>query len=185
MDTLFKQAKSDDEMDIYPKLALQAAVFGLIGSAFGYFLGPKLPIQTAAELTQALGNISAIAGSLLGWSVGWLSQSRALIKEIDYQSARHLFRQLGALQRELIWRWGIVFGSSVASVICAVVMKIPNVAPVAFHWVMTASAALLCIALGFVLYLFQRMLALSALKTKLDDFEHEELNKKRLNGESE
>ncbi|MCC5839878.1 MAG: hypothetical protein JJT96_07130 [Opitutales bacterium] len=162
------------------KLAWQALLFGITGGVAGCFLGPFLPPLTAAELILALGGISAISGSLLGWSIGWLSQSRSLIKEIDYEAARHLFRQLGDLQRELIWRWGVVFASSVAVITCAITLKIPDLAPGAFRWLMAGGSALLMIALGFVLYLFQRMLALSALKTSLDEFEHDELRKKRL-----
>lgn len=183
MDTLSTPATFKRFMDLWKKLAIQALAFGVTGGLVGYFFGPKLPPATAAELTQALGNISAIAGSLLGWSVGWLAQSRALIKEIDYDSARDLFRKLGALQHDLIWRWGIVFSCSVSVIICAVIMKIPGLQPETFLRVMTAASILLFIALGFVLYLFERMLKLAALKSKLDEFEHDELRKKRLFGE--
>jgi hypothetical protein len=167
-------------MNLFGRLSIQASVFGIAGGVVGYCLGPRLPSQTVAELIQALGNISAIAGSILGWSVGWLSQSRSLVKEIDYDAARHLFRELGDLQRELIWRWGLVFSSSILVIICAVVMKIPNLNADAFRWIMTGATALLGVALGYVLYLFQRMLALSELKSKLDNFEQAELRKKRL-----
>ncbi len=139
-----------------------------------------MPRETTAELIQSLGNISAIAGSLLGWSVGWLSQTRNLIKEIDYHSARELFRRLGDIQRELTWRWGIVFCCSVIVIICSVIMKMPSLSASDFHWTMTAAIAFLGVALCFIAYLFERMLALSALKSKLDDFEHDELHKQRL-----
>lgn len=180
MDTLFRPVTSSLTMDLWKKLTLQAIFFGLTGGALGYFFGPRLPAPTAAELILALGGISAISGSLLGWSIGWLSQSRSLIKEIDYESARHLFRQLGDLQRELIWRWGVVFIASVVVITIAITLKIPDLPVLPFRWLMAVGSTLLAIALGFVLYLFQRMLALSALKTRLDEFEHEELRKKRL-----
>lgn len=167
-------------MTLFWKLSLQAVIFGLAGSIVGYFFGTGLPRGTTAELIQSLGNISAIAGSLLGWSVGWLSQTRNLIKEIDYHSARQLFRKLGDIQRELIWRWGIVFCCSVIVIICSVVMKMSSLSENGFHWTMTAAIAFLGVALGFIGYLFERMLALSALKSKLDDFEHDELHKQRL-----
>ena len=166
------------------KLSLQAVVFALGGGVAGYFLGTGFPQETTAELIQSLGNISAIAGSLLGWSVGWLAQSRSLIKEIDYNPARQLFRQLGDIQRELIWRWGIVFSCSVIVIICSVFMKMPSLSDCGFHWVMTAAVGFLGVAMGFIVYLFERMLALSALKSKLDEFEHEELHKERLLRES-
>lgn len=167
-------------MNLIKSLSIQAFIIGLVGGLVGYFLGPELPVDTAADLAQALGNISAIAGSLLGWSVGWLSQSRSLIKEIDYESARHMFRQLGETQHELIWRWGIVFGCSILVIICSVVMKMPNLGTEPFRWIMTAAALLLGVALGFIFSLFLKMLHLASLKTKLDDFEHDELRKKRL-----
>ena len=167
-------------MNLIRNLSIQALIFGLMGGLVGYFLGPKLPANTAADLAQALGNISVIAGSLLGWSVGLLSQSRGLVKEIDYESARHLFRQLGEIQRELIWRWGIVFSCSILVIICSVVMKMPTLGAESFVWLMTVVSVLLGVALGFIFYLFERMLGLTSLKTKLDEFEHDELRKKRL-----
>lgn len=171
-------------MPLFRKLSLQAVVFGLGGGVAGYFLGTSLPRETTAELIQSLGNISAIAGSLLGWSVGWLSQSRSLIKEIDYNSARQLFRQLSEIQRELIWRWGIVFSCSVIVIICSVFMKMSSLSDCDFDWARTVAVGFLVVALGFIGYLFERMLALSTLKSKLDDFERDELHKQRLLGES-
>lgn len=167
-------------MSLFRKLSLQAVIFGFGGGVAGYFLGTGLPRETTAELIQSLGNISAIAGSLLGWSVGWLSQSRSLIKEIDYHSARQLFQQLGDIQRELIWRWGIVFSCSVIVIIFSVFMKMSSLSDCGFHWTMTVAVGFLGVALGFIAYLFERMLALSALKSQLDDFEHDELHKQRL-----
>lgn len=167
-------------MNLASKLTIQAIAFGVAGGLAGYFLGPIIQKNTATELTQALGNISAIAGSLLGWSVGWLAQSRTLIKEIDYDSARELFRELGSTQHELIWRWGIVFSCSIAVVIGAVVMKNQSFAPETQRLLLTSSTSLLSIALGFIAYLFQRMLALAKLKSQLDEYEHDELRKKRL-----
>lgn len=167
-------------MSLLGKLLLQAVIFAIVGGLLGHFIGFGLPRQTVGELIQSLGNISAIAGSLLGWSVGWLSQSRSLIKEIDYHSARQLFRQLGDIQRELIWRWGIVFCCSVIVIILSVVMKMPTLPEVCFQWTLTIAVGFLGIALGFIAYLFERMLALSKLKSELDDFEHEELHKRRL-----
>jgi drug/metabolite transporter (DMT)-like permease len=182
MSILLKQKTFNEFMTLFGKLALQAVIFGVVGGLIGYFLGTGLPRGTTAELIQSLGNISAIAGSLLGWSVGWLSQSRSLIKEIDYHSARQLFRQLGDIQRELIWRWGIVFSCSIIVIIGSVVMKMTSLSEDGFHWTMTAAVGFLGVALGFIAYLFERMLALSALKSELDDFEHDELHKQRLLG---
>jgi hypothetical protein len=49
---------------------------------------------------------------------------------------------------------------------------------------MTAAVGFLGVALGFIAYLFERMLALSALKSELDDFENDELHKQRLLGDT-
>lgn len=171
-------------MPFISKLSLQAVVFWVSGGVAGYFLGTGLPREITVELIQSLGNISAIAGSLLGWSVGWLSQSRSIIKEIDYNSARQLFRQLGEMQRELIWRWGIVFTCSIFVIIFSVFMKMSSLSDCEFHWAMMLAVGFLGIALGFIAYLFERMLAISILKSKLDDFEHDELHKQRLLGDS-
>ena len=167
-------------MALLKKMSLQAGIFGIAGGLVGYFFGTDLPRDITAELIKSLGNISAIAGSLLGWSVGWLSQSRSLIKEIDYNSARELFRKLGDIQRELIWRWGIVFSCSIIVIICSVFMKMSSLSGCNFHWTVSAASSFLGVALGFIAYLFERMLALSALKSKLDEFEHDELHKQRL-----
>jgi len=166
-------------MKLSPKLIVQATVFGALGGAAGYFVGPVLPKNVAAELMQALGNIGAIAGSLLGWSVGWLGQSRTLIKDIDYDAARQLFRDLGNMQRDLIWRWGFALAASIGTIGCAVILKTANLDPAPFRWLFTAAASLLTVSLVFVGYLFERMLALAALKSQLDEFEHDQLRKKR------
>ena len=172
-------------MTLLQRLLLQVFVFGTIGSVVGYYGGVKLPEDTIAELVQSIGNISAIAGSLLGWSVGWLTQSRGLVKEIDYNSARDLFRQLGDMQKELTWRWGIVFSSSVIGIIISVIMKMPNVTDDCFRAMIAIAAGFLCVSLGFIGYLFERMLALSVLKSQLDEYEHDELHKQHLSSGSE
>lgn len=63
-------------------------------------------------------------------------------------------------------------------------MKMSSLSNYYYHCVMTLAFVFLGIALGFIAYLFERMLALSALKSKLDDFEHDELHKKRLLSDS-
>lgn len=167
-------------MNLAWKLCLQGVLWGAVGSGLGYFGTTKLPSQIAAEMIQVIGNISIIAGSLVGWSVGWISQSRVLVRDIDYDAAGDLFLKLGDLQKELICRWLIVFVCSILAVFCAVIMKAPTLNTKLFHCMFLASSGLLAIAISFVLYLFQRMLALSKLKTKLDEFERKQLRKKRL-----
>ena len=167
------------------KLAFQAIFAATVGSSFCYFFGMNLPAQTAAEMIHALGNISVIAGSLVGWSVGWIAQSRGLIRDVDYDSAREIFHQLGELQIEIIWRWWIVFGCSVVVVACAVIMKMPQLDCELYRSILLFSSGLLGIALVFILYFFQRMLALSSLKSELEEFERNQLRKKRLLPESQ
>ena len=170
-------------MNLFTRLFLQVFVFGIMGAGLGYVggaPGAPFPVQTAAEMIQTIGNISVIAGSLVGWSVGWISQSRMLIRDVDYDAAGDLFRQLGELQRELVWRWLLVFVCSLGAVFCAVIMKMPRLNAEHVRWVSMASYSLLAVALVFVLYLFHRMLALTHLKTKLDEFERNQLRKKRL-----
>ena len=162
------------------RLYIQAVIFGAIGAALAYFFSAKLPTQTAAEMIRTLGNISAIAGSLVGWSVSWIAQSRGLIRDIDYDAAGKLFQQLGELQKELIWRWTVVFGCSVVAIACSVLTTTSEPNSESFRWMFVASSGLLAIAISFVLYLFRQMLALYKLKAKLDDFERSELRRKRL-----
>ena len=162
------------------RLYIQAAIFGLTGAALAYFFSAKLPTQTVAEMMRTLGNISAIAGSLVGWSVSSIAQSRGLIRDIDYDAAEELFQQLGELQKELIWRWIVIFGCSVVAIACAVLTTTSEPNSGSFPWMFVASSIPLAIAISFVLYLFRQMLALSRLKARLDDFERSELRKKRL-----
>ncbi len=167
------------------KIFLQAICAAVGGGICGYFFVMNLPTQTAAEMIHALGNISVIAGSLVGWSVGWIAQSRGLIRDIDYEAAREIFYQLGELQIEIIWRWWIVFGCSVVVVACAVIMKMPQLDCELYRSILMLSSGLLGIALVFILYFFQRMLALANLKSKLDKFERDQLRKKRFLPESQ
>lgn len=166
------------------KISLQAVFAAILGVSLCYFFGMNLPTQTAAEMIHALGNVSVIAGSLVGWSVGWIAQSRGLIRDIDYDSAGEIFRQLGELQIEIIWRWWIVFGCSVVVVACAVMMKMPQLDCELYRSILMLSSGLLGIALTFILYFFQRMLALANLKSRLDEFERDQLRKKRFLPES-
>ena len=181
MKSLLKQSTSKGQaMKSAAALSLQATFFATVGASCGYYFGMSLPPQTTAEMIQALGNISVIAGSLVGWSVGWIAQSRGLIRDIDYNSAIAVFRQLGELQIEIIWRWLIVFSCSVVAVTCSVIMKMPKLNTESYCGMLVISSGLLGVALAFILYLFQRMLALASLKSQLDEFERDQLRKSRL-----
>ena len=164
------------------KLTLQFCGFGVTGIVGGAILLTDLPTQTAAEIVQAVGNLSLIAGSLVGWSVGWISQSRGLIRDVDYNKAREIFQQLGDLQLEIIWRWWIVFVCSLLAVACSIFVKMPNLRCI-WHWhavLLSFGSGMLMVSVFFVCYLFQRMLALSRLKAELETHERDELRKKNL-----
>ena len=162
------------------KLTFQVCSLGFSGIIGGSFLLTALPIYMAAEIVQAVGNLSLIAGSLVGWSVGWISQSRGLIRDVDYLGAGEIFQNLGDLQLEIIQRWGIVFVCSLLSVACAVFVKMPNPEGRWPLYLLSFSSGLLVIGVGFILYLFCRMLALSRIKSELEAFEREQLRKQRL-----
>ena len=86
------------------KLVIQAAGLGGAGLVCAYFFNLSTAqinlstAQTISETLRTLGNISAISGSLVGWSVGWLSQSRTGVKDIDYDAAEDLFNHLGCFK---------------------------------------------------------------------------------------
>ena len=167
------------------KISLQAICAAIGGGICGYFFVMNLPPQTAAEMIQALGNLSIIAGSLVGWSVGWIAQSRGLIRDVDYSSAREIFQQLGELQIEIIRRWWIVFVCSIVTIACAVIMKMPQLDCEWYRYLLPFSSGVLGIALVFILYFFQRMLALSRLKSKLEELERDQLRRNHLLPESQ
>ena len=153
-----------------------------VGGLLGYFFGLKLPLETASELIQTLASISAISGSLVGWSSNWIAQSRSIIRDINYTAADDLFHQLGDFQKELIWRWGILFFSSILAITLAVLAKTPLLSKI---WLLTFSSGFLGIVVVFVFYLFQGMMAVVGLKNKLDNYEREQVRKKRLFGKNE
>ncbi len=165
------------------KRILKITLLGLaVGGLLGYFFGLKLPLETASELIQTLASISAISGSLVGWSSNWIAQSRSIIRDINYTAADDLFHQLGDFQKELIWRWGILFFSSILAITLAVLAKTPLLSKI---WLLTFSSGFLGIVVVFVFYLFQGMMAVVGLKNKLDNYEREQVRKKRLFGKNE
>ncbi len=159
------------------KLCFQAGLGFIAGGATGYLFGTQLPAGIASEIIQILASISAIAGSLVGWSSNWIAQSRSIIRDIDNNTAEDLFHQLGDFQKELIWRWGILFFSSILAITLAVLAKTPILSKI---WLLTFSFGFLGITVIFVFYLFQGMMAVVGLKNKLDNYERNELRKERL-----
>lgn len=160
------------------KRILKITIFGLaVGGLLGYSFGLKLPLETASELIRTLASISAIAGSLVGWSSNWIAQSRSIIRDIDNNTADDLFHQLGDFQKELIWRWGILFFSSILAITLAVLAKTPILSKI---WLLTFSSGFLGMTVIFVFFLFLGMMDLVRLKNKLDDHEREQVRKDRL-----
>lgn len=159
------------------KLCCQAGFWFVAGGAIGYLFGTRLHEETPSEMIQTLASISAISGSLVGWSSNWIAQSRSIIRDIDNNTADDLFHQLGDFQKELIWRWGILFFSSILAITLAVLAKTPTLSKI---WLLTFSFGFLGITVIFVFFLFRGMTAVVGLKNKLDDYERNEVRKKRL-----
>ena len=155
-------------MKMAAKLCYQADFWFVAGGAIGYLFGTQLPTETASEIIQTIASISAIAGSLVGWSSNWIVQSRSIIRDIDNNTADDLFHQLGDFQKELIWRWGILFFASILAITLAVLAKTPTLSK---FWLLTFSSGFLGIVVVFVFFLFWGMMDLVRLKNKLDDYE--------------
>ena len=168
-------------MALLSEIPRQVVCFGAIGAAVGTcLLVADFPTRTTAEMIQAAGNLSLIAGSLVGWSIGWISQSRGLIRDIDYNAAEEIFQELGKLQIEIVRRWKVVFVVSLLSVILSVFMKMPDLECVWYALLLVFSSGFLMVGVVFILRLFQQMIALSHLKSDLEAHEREQLRKQRL-----
>lgn len=162
------------------KLCYQAGFGFVAGSAIGYLFGTQLPPEIASEIIQTLASISAISGSLVGWSSNWIAQSRSIIRDIDNNTADDLFHQLGDFQKELIWRWGMLYFFSILAITFAVIVKKPELSEKLFFLLLPLSSGFLGITVIFVFSLFWGMMELVRLKNKLDDYERNELRKERL-----
>lgn len=194
------------EMNMIPKLCYQAGFGFVAGSATGCLFGKEFPAETPSEMIQTIASISAISGSLVGWSSNWIAQSRSIIRDIDHNVADDLFHQLGDFQKELIWRWAILFFSSILAIAFAghaetltrneIWLFFSPIFPIAFTvpaetpnrnkiWLLTFSFGFLGITVIFVFFLFRGMTAVVGLKNKLDDYERNEVRKKRLLGKNE
>ena len=167
------------------KRIILAIFFGAIGLICAYSFHLLSTPQTISETIRALGNISAISGSLVGWSIGWVSQNRTLIRDITYTDAAvDLFYELGELQAELIWSWAIVVAFSLLAIFCAIMIEPPKNTAVAtdiqskLPWILVAGVSLV-IAIGYILYLFGQVVSLFKLRVKLENFEFEKLRKKQ------
>ena len=190
-------------MNMITKLRYQAGFGFVAGGAIGCFFGTKLFEETPSEMIQTIASISAISGSLVGWSSNWIAQSRSIIRDIDHNIADDLFHQLGDFQKELIWRWAILFFSSILAIAFAGLAEalecnkecnaeITKAATAEtlecneiWFWLLTVSFGFLGITVIFVFFLFRGMTAVVGLKNKLDDYERNEVRKRRLLGKNE
>lgn len=168
-----------------------ALLFGVIGGICAYVFHYLSTPQTIYETIRTLGNISAISGSLVGWSIGWVPQNRTLLRDITYtDAAEELFYDLGKLQTELIWNWATVVAFSILAIFCAIMIKPPTITNASadiqpkLFWIFSACISLV-IAIGYIFYLFIQVVNLLKLKIKLENFEFEQLKKKRLLPEEE
>lgn len=149
-------------------------IFICVGGICAFLLadGFCVPMEKTTLILQALGGLSAISGSLVSWSLGWVSQSRTIIREIDYYAVRILFSKLEGVHNELIRRWVVVLACSATVILFTILVVLSKT------WVYILTPILL-IAKGNIAFLFWRMFGLSALKTELDNFEYKEVRKKR------
>lgn len=188
------------EMNMISKLCYQAGIGfvagSIAGSATGCLFEIKLFEETPSEMIQTIASISAISGSLVGWSSNWIAQSRSIIRDIDHNIADDLFHQLGDFQKELIWRWAILFFSSILAIAFAGLaealecnkecnVEFTEAAKCKKILPLTVSFGFLGITVIFVFFLFRGMTAIVGLKNKLDDYERNEVRKKRLLGKNE
>jgi hypothetical protein len=170
-------------MDTCRNLFVKTLFLASIAGAASYFLIPCIPAKILADILVATGATMSITGTLLGFAVSWLGQSKAILKEIDYDRAEELFKDLASIQRGLILRWGLIITCSIAVVILSVILK--NIAPsgndLPLGFRILASVAMSFLATGFVFVavIFSSMLAVHDLKSKLDIYERDELRKKR------
>lgn len=169
------------------RMYMQVAAFGFVGVNLAYFFGGGLSAQTVVDIVRAVGSISAIAGAFVGWSIGWIAQSRYAILDNEYDAAVEFAKKLECLQKEMILKWSVALSCSVVAVVCAILASQaepqsssaePNES--GLHWVLVASSGLMTIAVAFVFHLFRYMLKLSALKFTLEESERIKLKKKRL-----
>lgn len=159
------------------KIAISITGCGVIGLACAHFL--VLPqaqecIEIAEKISgifQILGGVFAISGSLLGWSVTNISQTRTVLKDYsDNRRAEDIFHELSGLQITLIWCWAIVFSASIVAVLYSAAMF--------DYWIYFSSIALIT-ALGHTIFLLMNMIKLSLLKIEVDNFDFENLRKSR------
>ena len=160
-------------------IASQTFIFALIGGLAGYFTMQFAPSKTGGELLQVIGGITAVGGSLLGWSAGWLDQSRALVKDIDYNGAEQLYRKMREAQSKLIWRWGIALSSSLIVVVSSVIVGKDTLDPNLVKTAYVVCLVFLSVSLLSVFSLFRSMLASAEIRARLEDYQLGELRKLR------
>jgi hypothetical protein len=167
-------------MTFAARLTLQSLIAAVFGGLAAYCLSGFVPSDSVGELLKLLGGITAISGSLLGWTAGWLDQSRSHIKQVHYTPAAvSLFQEIGRSQKKLIWRWGVALATSLVVVVASVVVKNKVLDVRIVQSVFIIATALLSVSLFSIVSLFQSMLASAALKAQLEEYELEEVRKSK------
>lgn len=157
------------------KLILQMVCYGFVWYLVAYFLCETLSSGTSVEIIKSVGNLSALAGALAGWSSTLISYSRSSVRDIDNPAAQDLYIELGDTQRTIIWRWAFVFVGSVSAITCATLAADRLERELAAYWLITSSFVIVGVSVCFVLILFMNMLSLLKLRTRLDKFEHKQV----------
>lgn len=167
-------------MNFHLKIAVQTVIYGSFGAIVGLILLRFVPSEGISETLKLLGSITAVAGSLLGWSAGWLDQSRTLVKGVDYNAAVRLFDELGRSQKKLIWRWAIALTSSLLVVAASPLVKDFTLGELIYVKIAFVIAiASFSISVLSIFSLFRSMLNSASLKADLEEHERQELRRIR------
>ena len=157
------------------KLTLHIVFYGSVWYLVAYFLCETLSSGTSIEIIKSVGNLSALAGALAGWSSTLISYSRSSVRDIDNPAAQDLYIELGDTQRTIIWRWAVVFVGSVSAITCATLAADRLQKELTAYWLIISSFVIVGVSVCFVLILFKNMLSLLKLRTQLDKYEHRQV----------
>lgn len=161
------------------RIALQSIIYFLGGATLGYFTAFLVPSQTAVDFFKLFGALMAVSGSLLGWSAGWIDQSRKLNKDIDYDNAVFLSDKLAIAQKHLIWRWGVALASALIVVVGSIGLNNPSWAQTTTTMFWSVVCGMTVLSVFSVGSLFASLLASVELKTRLEDYERDQSRRLR------
>ncbi|MDP0498720.1 MAG: hypothetical protein Q7P63_01350 [Verrucomicrobiota bacterium JB022] len=168
------------------KPLLYALTAGILGLALGYFTSGVLPQEVASDLIKTLGNITAIAGGLLGWSVSFLGQSRTALKDHVTRAAIDTASKLAKKHLEIIDFWAFALCAALLSITLSVFLPAIQRNTDSYTTVYSVAVSLLFVSLYYVLLLFLNTRSLARLKNDLDELSHREaIRKHNLDGVQE